>query len=153
MITTSHRLYGSILCHTHPWFAPSYMSSSATAPCRLCPVLIGLHPCCHGTPNPSVKPPAQPAGEKLRPLGSALSPNGIGFSNGAVVSLALMDKILDVDTATRRVRVQVRVQGLYHPHESVLLHLRQDKVHGHQHASDTGLRCAQHVLPNQCTSR
>ena len=47
------------------------------------------------------------SGEKLRPLGSALSPNGIGFSNGALVSLALMDKILDVDTDTRRVRVQV----------------------------------------------
>ena len=46
-------------------------------------------------------------GEKLRPLGSALSPNGIGFSNGAVVSLALMDKVLDVDAKTRRVRVQV----------------------------------------------
>ena len=54
------------------------------------------------------------SGEKLRPLGSALSPNGIGFSNGALVSLALMDKILDIDTATRRVRVQVRFNCTAH---------------------------------------
>lgn len=35
----------------------------------------------------------QKDGTKLRPLGSGLSPNGIGFSETGVLSMALLDKV------------------------------------------------------------
>ncbi|XP_042485594.1 L-galactono-1,4-lactone dehydrogenase 2, mitochondrial [Macadamia integrifolia] len=52
--------------------------------------------------------------QKIRPVGSGLSPNGIGLQRGGMVSLALMDKILDVDKEKKTVKVQagIRVQGL-----------------------------------------
>lgn len=52
--------------------------------------------------------------KKIRPVGSGLSPNGIGLTRAGMVNLALMDGVLDVDKKTRRVRVQagVRVQQL-----------------------------------------
>ena len=54
------------------------------------------------------------AGRRLRPAGSALSPNGAALSGDAMLSMALMDRVLEVDQATGRVRVQagVRVQQL-----------------------------------------
>ncbi|KAK9794590.1 hypothetical protein WJX73_001185 [Symbiochloris irregularis] len=57
---------------------------------------------------------AHKAGEKLRCVGSALSPNGLAFSEEGLVSLQLMDKILDINLATHQVKVQagVRVQDL-----------------------------------------
>lgn len=45
-------------------------------------------------------------GESLRPVGSALSPNGLGLSSGGMVNLALMDKILWIDAEIGLVRVQ-----------------------------------------------
>ncbi len=42
---------------------------------------------------------------KLRPVGSGLSPNGLGFSPGGMVNLALCDK------ARRGVRVALQRQG------------------------------------------
>ena len=50
------------------------------------------------------------AGTKLRPVGSALSPNGLGFADSEqqdMVSLALMDRVLEVDRVSGRARVQV----------------------------------------------
>lgn len=44
--------------------------------------------------------------QKLRPVGSGLSPNGIGLCEAGMINLALMDKILDVDLDTKRVTVQ-----------------------------------------------
>lgn len=49
---------------------------------------------------------AHHTGQKLRPVGSALSPNGLPFSPGGMVSLASMDSILNIDTKTNRVTVQ-----------------------------------------------
>ncbi|GAB4843915.1 hypothetical protein Ancab_013879 [Ancistrocladus abbreviatus] len=51
---------------------------------------------------------------KIRPVGSGLSPNGIGLSRAGMVNLALMDKVLEVDKEKKRVRVQagIRVQQL-----------------------------------------
>lgn len=45
-------------------------------------------------------------------MGSALSPNGIAFNEEGMVSLALMDKILSIDSSKDQVRVQggARVQ-------------------------------------------
>lgn len=43
---------------------------------------------------------------KLRPIGSALSPNGLGFQEEGMVNLALMDNVLAVDTAKMQIRVQ-----------------------------------------------
>lgn len=52
--------------------------------------------------------------QKIRPVGSGLSPNGIGLTKAGMVNLALMDKILEVDKDKKLVRVQagIRVQQL-----------------------------------------
>ncbi|KAJ4970718.1 hypothetical protein NE237_003817 [Protea cynaroides] len=52
--------------------------------------------------------------QKIRPVGSGLSPNGIGLQRGGMVSLALMDNILHVDKEKKTVTVQagIRVQQL-----------------------------------------
>nr|CAB3490864.1 unnamed protein product [Digitaria exilis] len=47
---------------------------------------------------------------KLRPLGSGLSPNGIGLSRAGMVSLALMDKVLHVDAKNKTVTVQAGIR-------------------------------------------
>ncbi|KAL9319154.1 hypothetical protein ACSQ67_015671 [Phaseolus vulgaris] len=51
---------------------------------------------------------------RIRPVGSGLSPNGIGLSRIGMVNLALMDGILEVDKQRKTVRVQagIRVQQL-----------------------------------------
>lgn len=52
--------------------------------------------------------------QKIRPVGSGLSPNGIGLQRAGMVNLALMDKVVEVDRERKTVRVQagVRVQQL-----------------------------------------
>lgn len=50
---------------------------------------------------------AHASGRKLRVLGSAISPNGIGFSTDEMVTLSLCDKVLSVD----RERAQVTVEA------------------------------------------
>lgn len=66
---------------------------------------------CKLTPEPAALPPMLtlpslllPAGRKLRCVGSGLSPNGLAFSEDGMVSLGLMDKVLDIDTASGQVR-------------------------------------------------
>ncbi|KAK7267145.1 hypothetical protein RIF29_19809 [Crotalaria pallida] len=51
---------------------------------------------------------------RIRPVGSGLSPNGIGLSRVGMVNLALMDKVLEVDKKKKTVRVEagIRVQQL-----------------------------------------
>ncbi|CAN0907945.1 L-galactono-1,4-lactone dehydrogenase, mitochondrial [Linum grandiflorum] len=51
---------------------------------------------------------------RIRPVGSGLSPNGIGLSRVGMVNLALMDRVLEVDKEKKQVRVQagIRVQQL-----------------------------------------
>ncbi|CAN1256504.1 L-galactono-1,4-lactone dehydrogenase, mitochondrial, partial [Linum perenne] len=51
---------------------------------------------------------------RIRPVGSGLSPNGIGLSRVGMVNLALMDRVLEVDKGKKQVRVQagIRVQQL-----------------------------------------
>lgn len=44
--------------------------------------------------------------QKLRPVGSALSPNGLSFQASGMINLTHMDKVLSVDPKTNRVRVQ-----------------------------------------------
>ncbi|PIN18307.1 D-arabinono-1, 4-lactone oxidase [Handroanthus impetiginosus] len=52
--------------------------------------------------------------QRIRPVGSGLSPNGIGLIRAGMVNLALMDRVLEVDKKNKRVRVQagIRVQEL-----------------------------------------
>ncbi|EPS69983.1 l-galactono-1,4-lactone dehydrogenase [Genlisea aurea] len=52
--------------------------------------------------------------QKIRPVGSGLSPNGIGLTRSGMINLALMDRVLEVDEKTKRVRVEagIRVQQL-----------------------------------------
>ncbi|XP_047332294.1 L-galactono-1,4-lactone dehydrogenase, mitochondrial [Impatiens glandulifera] len=52
--------------------------------------------------------------QKIRPVGSGLSPNGIGLTRAGMVNLGLMDKVLEVDKEKKIVRVQagIRVQQL-----------------------------------------
>lgn len=51
---------------------------------------------------------------KIRPVGSGLSPNGLGLARAGMVNLALMDKVLEVDKESKIVRVEagIRVQDL-----------------------------------------
>jgi len=53
-------------------------------------------------------------GLSLRPVGSSLSPNGIGFSSKGMVSIAQLDKIINVDVDKKEVTVQAgcRVSGV-----------------------------------------
>ncbi|KAF3943451.1 hypothetical protein CMV_029996 [Castanea mollissima] len=57
---------------------------------------------------------AHKAKTRIRPVGSGLSPNGIGLSRAGMVNLALMDKVLEVDKGKKTVRVEagIRVQQL-----------------------------------------
>lgn len=52
--------------------------------------------------------------QKIRPVGSGLSPNGIGLTRAGMVNLALMDKVVEVDVKKKTVRVLagIRVQQL-----------------------------------------
>jgi L-galactono-1,4-lactone dehydrogenase len=55
---------------------------------------------------------AHAAGKRIRVVGNALSPNGIGLSSDTMLTLALCDKIIAVDPLNKTVRVQAgaRVQ-------------------------------------------
>ncbi|EIE19735.1 L-galactono-1,4-lactone dehydrogenase-like protein [Coccomyxa subellipsoidea C-169] len=57
---------------------------------------------------------AHEKGEKLRCMGSGLSPNGLPFSDEGIVSLALLDKVKFLDLQRRRVTVEagIRVEQL-----------------------------------------
>ncbi|KMT15130.1 hypothetical protein BVRB_3g062480 [Beta vulgaris subsp. vulgaris] len=57
---------------------------------------------------------AHQKGIKIRPVGSGLSPNGVGLSRAGMVNLGLLDKVLEVDKEKKIVRVQagIRVQQL-----------------------------------------
>jgi L-galactono-1,4-lactone dehydrogenase len=46
------------------------------------------------------------AGRRVRVVGSALSPNGLGLSNGAMLNMAQCDNIVSVDTAAKQVTVR-----------------------------------------------
>jgi L-galactono-1,4-lactone dehydrogenase len=48
----------------------------------------------------------QQSARKLRPLGSALSPNGAAFEADGMISLALLDRILWIDPKRAQIRVQ-----------------------------------------------
>ncbi|KAL5993283.1 hypothetical protein ACLOJK_014207 [Asimina triloba] len=48
--------------------------------------------------------------QKIRPVGSGLSPNGIGLQRAGMVNLALMDKVLEVDGEKKQVRVQAGIR-------------------------------------------
>ncbi len=50
---------------------------------------------------------AAAAKQRLRVVGSALSPNGIAFSEDAMISMALLDRVIKVDPAARQVRAQL----------------------------------------------
>ena len=43
---------------------------------------------------------------KLRPVGSALSPNGVAFEKRGMLSMGLLDKVLEVDVEKKQVRLQ-----------------------------------------------
>ena len=46
------------------------------------------------------------AGRRLRVVGSTLSPNGIGFSEGDMVTLSQCDRVISIDTAQQQVTVE-----------------------------------------------
>lgn len=57
---------------------------------------------------------AHQQGRRLRAVGGALSPNGLALSGQGMLSLALLDRVLSVDTDAREVTVQAgaRVQSV-----------------------------------------
>lgn len=50
--------------------------------------------------------PRRCAGQKLRCVGSGLSPNGLAFCEDGMVSLALLDRIVSLDSDKQQVTVQ-----------------------------------------------
>ncbi|XP_008808781.2 L-galactono-1,4-lactone dehydrogenase 2, mitochondrial [Phoenix dactylifera] len=48
--------------------------------------------------------------QRIRPVGSGLSPNGIGLTRAGMVNLALMDNVLEVDRQAKTVRVQAGIR-------------------------------------------
>ena len=46
------------------------------------------------------------AGQQIRVVGSGLSPNGMAFSSQGMLSTALLDKVIAVDTHKQQVTVQ-----------------------------------------------
>ncbi len=89
---------------------------------------------------------AHAAGTPLRPIGSALSPNGLAFEPGGQVSLALLDAILSIDAAARTVTVQAgaRIQAVtdaLRPHGLTLpvyASIREQSVGGYAQAGVHG---------------
>lgn len=49
---------------------------------------------------------AHAKGQRIRPVGTALSPNGLGMDKDGMVCLSHLDKVLDIDTKTQTVTVQ-----------------------------------------------
>lgn len=52
---------------------------------------------------------AHSEGKRIRVVGNALSPNGIGLSEGAMISLGQCDRVLRVDKRAKTVTVEVRI--------------------------------------------
>lgn len=61
-------------------------------------------------------------GQRIRVVGSGLSPNGMAFCPQGMLSTALLDKIISVDTEKQQVTVQAgaRVQQVLHSHDALL---------------------------------
>lgn len=45
----------------------------------------------------------------LRVLGSGISPNALGFSDKCMISMAQMDKVIDIDVNTKQARLPLLV--------------------------------------------
>jgi hypothetical protein len=48
-------------------------------------------------------------GQAVRPLGSSLSPNGIAFNEAGMISIANLDKVLNIDTDKMTITVQAGI--------------------------------------------
>lgn len=61
-------------------------------------------------------------GQRIRVVGSGLSPNGMAFCPQGMLSTALLDKIISVDTEKQQVTVQAgaRVQQVLYIHHALL---------------------------------
>lgn len=61
-------------------------------------------------------------GQRIRVVGSGLSPNGMAFCPQGMLSTALLDEIISVDTEKQQVTVQAgaRVQQVFHIHNAFL---------------------------------
>ena len=62
-------------------------------------------------------------GQRIRVVGSGLSPNGMAFCPQGMLSTALLDKVISVDTDKQQVTVQAgaRVQQVIHIYNVCLM--------------------------------
>ena len=51
----------------------------------------------------------QEKGQTVRPLGSSLSPNGVALNKDGMISMANLDKVLDIDTKNKTITVQAGI--------------------------------------------
>ena len=51
----------------------------------------------------------QERGQTVRPLGSSLSPNGVALNKDGMISMANLDKVLEIDTENRTITVQAGI--------------------------------------------
>lgn len=56
---------------------------------------------------------AHNSGKRIRVVGNALSPNGLGLSEDTMLSLGQCDRVLHVDENRETVTVEVRTGSLY----------------------------------------
>lgn len=98
--------------------------------------------------------------QKLRPVGSGLSPNGIGLSDDGMVNLALMDEIVDIDMDRKRVTVQAgarveQVVEALRPHGLTLQNfasIRQQQIGGFTQVGAHGTGAALPPVDEQVVS-
>ncbi len=48
-------------------------------------------------------------GQTVRPLGSSLSPNGVALNKDGMISMANLDKVLEIDTKNKTITVQAGI--------------------------------------------
>ena len=51
----------------------------------------------------------QERGQTVRPLGSSLSPNGVALNKDGMISMANLDKVLEIDTENRTITVEAGI--------------------------------------------
>eukprot|EP00039_Didymoeca_costata_P020860 m.342659 g.342659 ORF g.342659 m.342659 type:complete len:568 (-) comp21685_c0_seq1:133-1836(-) len=91
-------------------------------------------------------------GVRVRPVGSAISPNGLGLSNDAMISMSHLDKVKHIDTKTMTVTVEAgalvqSVADAIRPHGMTLQNygsIKEQQIGGFTQA---GVHGTGHAIP------
>ena len=110
---------------------------------------------------------AHTQGQRLRPVGSAISPNGLGLSSDGMVTLANLDQVVHMDPLSQQVRVQAgarveQVVEALRPHNLTLQNyasVREQQIGGFIQVRGGGHTlgrtesiCVKHVYIHTCNN-